>query len=76
MLPGNSVTMVMTGTYISGGAHVGSMSDLLGDHAQLLKVDEAVHIGVVAQVDESEVFLHHREDGDLVTATGHHSNCR
>ena len=59
MLPGSNGTTVMTGTYISGGAHVGSMSDLLGDHAQLLKVDQAIHVGVVAQVDESEVFLHH-----------------
>ena len=41
------------------------MADLLGDHAQLLEVDEAVHLAVVAQVDEGQVLLHHREDRDL-----------
>ena len=58
-----------TGTYISGRAHVDIMSDLLGDHAQLLKVHKAIHIGVVAKVDKSQVFLHHREDRNLAKGT-------
>ena len=41
------------------------MTHFLGDHSQLLKIDEAVDLGVVPQVDEGQVLFDHREEGDL-----------
>ena len=46
------------------------MADLLGDHPQLLKVDEALHLAVIAQVDERKVFLRHWEERDLKAGYG------
>ena len=46
------------------GAHVGESADLLGDHPELLEVDESVDVGVVGEVDEGEVLLHHRVERD------------
>lgn len=33
------------------------MSNLFGNHAQLLKVDQPIDVGIIAQVDEREIFL-------------------
>lgn len=37
---------------------------LLGDHPELLEVDESVDVGVVGEVDEGEVLLDHRVERD------------
>lgn len=38
------------------------MSHFLGDHTKFLKVDQAFHFGIVPQIDESQIFLYHREE--------------
>ena len=42
--------------------HVGNLSDLLGDHPELFKVDESVHLRVVAEMQECQVLFHDREE--------------
>ena len=43
-------------------AHVRQRAHLLGDHPQLLKVDEPVDARVVAHVDERQILLDDREE--------------
>ena len=38
---------------------------LPGDHPQLLKVDQALHVGVVAEMNERQVLLDNREKRHL-----------
>lgn len=52
---------------VGGRAHVREGADLLGDHAQLLKVDESVDARVVAQVDERQILF---DDGEEWNLTG------
>lgn len=47
---------------ILGRGHVTYVPHLLGYHAQLLKVDQAIHLGVIAQMDECQIFLHHGKE--------------
>ena len=41
------------------------MADFLGDHSQLLKVDQTVDLRVVAEVNERQVLLDDRKERDL-----------
>ena len=46
-------------------AHVRQGTDFFGDHAQLLKVDQAVNPGVVAQMDKRQILLDDGEERNL-----------
>ena len=45
-------------------AELPDVPDLLGQHPQLLKVDEAIDLGLVAVKEEGEVLLDDGEEGD------------
>jgi hypothetical protein len=49
--------------------HLDQVANLLGDHAQLLKVDQLLDARIVAQMDEGQVLLDHRiERNDRMVA--------
>ena len=52
-------------THILSGGHVAGVADFLGDHSQLLKVDQTVDLRVVAEVNERQVLLDDRKERDL-----------
>ena len=52
-------------THILSGGHVAGVADFLGDHSQLLEVDQTVHLRVVAEVNERQVLLDDRKERDL-----------
>ena len=52
-------------THILSGGHVAGVADFLGDHSQLLEVDQTVDLRVVAEVNERQVLLDDRKERDL-----------
>ena len=55
----------MSYTYILCRSHVAYVSHLLGNHTQLLKVDKAIDLRVISEVNEGQIFLDNREERDL-----------
>ena len=53
------------GTDVLRRRHVAGVSHFLSNHPQLLEVDQAVDLGVVAQVNEGQILLHNRKERDL-----------
>ena len=51
-------------------ATLSDISDLLRQHSQFLKVDETVHLSLIAVKEESEVFLDDGEEGDEGRVSG------
>jgi len=59
---------LLMNTHAADWCQTADMPDLFGNHSQLLKVYQALHHGVITEMNERQVFLHQREKWNLSTA--------